>query len=141
MSAVSGSEAIPSTIMGLSSAGETWELLLMNVGLFVSLIEGIGEIHPYAKMAASILSAVVKPILSQDKRDKAVAKLLETMRDVYAYLNASDELKNIDDHRKTVLQRISRQTVECAYFIRDYSDIKNFCKIATARRRYTCAES
>ncbi|KAI0310253.1 hypothetical protein OF83DRAFT_1272573, partial [Amylostereum chailletii] len=126
MSVASGVDAATSGVEGMSSTLDTWDQLLNKVGIFASLIETIGEIHPYAKMASSILLGAVKPILSQDERDKSMQKLLETMNDIYGHVNTSQYLKNLDIERKSVLQRMSLQTVECAHFIRDYAKVKNF---------------
>ncbi|KAI0310037.1 hypothetical protein OF83DRAFT_1071175 [Amylostereum chailletii] len=126
MARISETAALHSATGGISGAADIWDRLLSNIQIFASLVESFGEIHPYAKMASSVLLAAVKPLLSQDERDKSVQKLLETMNDVYSHVKASENLNDIDDTRKFVLQCMSRQTVECAYFIRDYSKVKRF---------------
>jgi hypothetical protein len=55
-------------------------------------------------------------------------KLFQTMYDAYDFVVASWDLSMLDGGREAVLHKLSLQTIECAYFIRDQSKIKNFCK-------------
>ena len=63
---------------------------------------------------------------SQKERDKAIDHLVEVMNDVYSFVQEAEPLKNIISH-KQIVAVISQQTIECAYFIRDYSINENFC--------------
>ncbi|KIJ41765.1 hypothetical protein M422DRAFT_255075 [Sphaerobolus stellatus SS14] len=116
---------------GISTMVNFWESLLDKVKVFVSLVETIGEIHPYAKMASTILLSAVKPVLAQNERDKAMQELLKTIYNVYGYFTAAERLSVLDENRIKLLQRMSQQTVECAYYIRDQSKVKKFYLRAT----------
>ncbi|KIJ28727.1 hypothetical protein M422DRAFT_269936, partial [Sphaerobolus stellatus SS14] len=116
---------------GISTMVNFWEPLLDKVKVFASLVETIGEIHPYAKMASTILLSAVKPILAQNERDKAMQELLKTIYSVYDYFTAAERLSGLDENRRKLLQRMSQQTVECAYYIRDQSKVKQFYLRAT----------
>ena len=70
----------------------------------------------------------LQPVLSQDKRDNDMKKLLETIKDAYTHVNGSHLLTDLDDYRKTLLKDMSMQTVECAYFIKDHFNDKSFRK-------------
>jgi hypothetical protein len=70
-----------------------------------------------------------QPIIAQDERDQAMKLLCEAMNDAYGYVNAHLRLRdNLDEDRKSIILRLSLQTVDCAYFIRDKSSAKNFCE-------------
>ena len=70
-------------------------------------------------------------MIAQDKRDKAMEGLLAAMNDLYAFVAAADQLKDMDKDRKKLLKDMAMQTAECAYFIRDKSQVEGFCKYIT----------
>jgi hypothetical protein len=65
-------------------------------------------------------------IIDQATRDDSVRALLSKMHGVYTFLTQA-ELQDIK-FMKTVVERICRQTLECSYFIREYSQNKQFRK-------------
>ena len=67
-------------------------------------------------------------MIAQDKRDKAMDGLLTAMNDLYAFVAAADQLKDIDKDRKKLLKDMFVQTAECAYFIRDKAQVQSFCE-------------
>ncbi|KAG1813769.1 hypothetical protein DFJ58DRAFT_892070 [Suillus subalutaceus] len=85
----------------------------------------IPQVHPYAKMALGVLSCAAKIILVQVDRDKAVLKLLEKLDEVYSFITQDEMLGKISSMR-AILGKISQQTRECAHFIKNYSETKNF---------------
>ncbi|KAG2361021.1 hypothetical protein BDR07DRAFT_1208378, partial [Suillus spraguei] len=87
----------------------------------------ISQVHPYAKMALRVLSCAAKIILAQANRDKAVLKLLKKICEVYSLIIQDDMLAKISSMR-AILAKISQQTRECANFIKNYSETKNFCE-------------
>jgi hypothetical protein len=66
-------------------------------------------------------------ILAQTDRDAAVLKLLEKISEVYNFMTQDEELKQILSMH-AILGKISQQTRECARFITNYSETKNFCE-------------
>ncbi|KIJ52909.1 hypothetical protein M422DRAFT_242854 [Sphaerobolus stellatus SS14] len=127
---------VPSTLVqpgvdGISTMVNFWEPLLDKVKVFASLVDKFGEIHPYAKMASMILLSAVKPILAQNERDNAMQELLKTIYNVYDYFTTAERLSGLDENRRKLLQRMSQQTVECAYYIRDQSKVKKIYLRAT----------
>jgi hypothetical protein len=48
------------------------------------------------------------------------------MNEVYAFVHETEPLQKIKSHEKIVLL-MAKQTIECAYFIRDYAKNKSFC--------------
>ena len=67
-------------------------------------------------------------MIAQDKRDKAMEGLLAAMNDLYAFVVAADQLKDMDKDRKKLLKDMFVQTAECAYFIRDKAQVQRFCE-------------
>ena len=63
-------------------------------------------------------------IIDQTTRDDSVRSLLSKMNEVYTFLT-EEELRDIES-MKTVVERICYQTLECSYFIREYSQNKKF---------------
>lgn len=67
-------------------------------------------------------------IIDQKTRDNSVRSLLSKMDEVYTFLMKED-LQDIES-MKTVVERICYQTLECSYFIREYSQNKKFRKLS-----------
>ncbi|KZV84351.1 WD40 repeat-like protein [Exidia glandulosa HHB12029] len=109
-----------------AEAVDVWSELVDKVRVFSRLVEDVGDIHPYAKMATTILLSVTKPILAQDSRDKATQELLDEMKHVYDLATAAGQLSDLDKHRRDLLKSLSLQTVECASFIREQYGQKRF---------------
>ena len=66
-------------------------------------------------------------IIDQTNRDNRVRSLVSKMNEVYTFL-VKEELRDIES-MKTVVEHICYQTLECSYFIREYSQNKNFRKL------------
>ncbi|KIM79211.1 hypothetical protein PILCRDRAFT_74639, partial [Piloderma croceum F 1598] len=125
----------------IKSVSDTWGLLLQKIKLFSELVDSISEVHPYAKMAWSILSAAHKArplyvikvidlkfsqtILAQVDRDNHIVHLVEVMDDVYSFVKEAEPIKRIESHGR-IIALMAQQTTECAYFIRDYAMNKSF---------------
>ncbi|KIM86900.1 hypothetical protein PILCRDRAFT_815342 [Piloderma croceum F 1598] len=121
-------EAADTSATGLNniqSVSATWGPLLQKVKLLSELVDSIAEIHPYAKMAWSILSATHKTIIVQADRDDCIVHLVQVMDDVYSFVKEAEPMKKIESHRR-IVALMAQQTTECAYFIRDYAKIKSF---------------
>jgi hypothetical protein len=68
-----------------------------------------------------------KLIVDQVDRYGSIDNLIQTMNDVYNYVNAHGLLVDPGKDRKKILKRLVLQTTECAYFIQDISKNKSFC--------------
>ncbi|KZS91859.1 hypothetical protein SISNIDRAFT_397550, partial [Sistotremastrum niveocremeum HHB9708] len=82
-------------------------------------------VHPYAKIAWSVISAGYKIFQAQKQRDGAIAHLIDVMDDTYAFVIESEELFKVESQRK-FLEKLAKQTTECGYFIADYAKDKTF---------------
>ncbi|TBU40151.1 hypothetical protein BD309DRAFT_367004 [Dichomitus squalens] len=121
-----GATAIEATPEAVESAYELWKPVLEKVEIFASLVESIGDLHPYAKIASTVLLSVVKPVIDQDKRDNAMADLLKAMDDLYEFVNKTGRFTDLDEYRKRLLKDMSKKTQECAEFIQDEARFTNF---------------
>ncbi|TBU54148.1 hypothetical protein BD310DRAFT_828632, partial [Dichomitus squalens] len=125
-----GATAIEPTGEAVEGAYELWKPVLEKVEIFASLVEDIGDLHPYAKIASKILLSVVKPVIDQDKRDNAMADLLEAMNELYGLVNKTGRLSDLDEYRRRLLRDMSSKTEECAKFIQDEARFTNFCEVS-----------
>ncbi|KAG1817021.1 hypothetical protein EV424DRAFT_1513365 [Suillus variegatus] len=112
----------PAALDNIDSIGTTY---LQPLRIFDTVIGTIAEVHPYAKMALGVLSCASKIILAQADRDEAVLDLYKKLGQVYGFITQDDTLLKISSMRD-ILGQISQQTLECANFIRDYSEKKSF---------------
>jgi len=112
----------------------SWQPLLEKLQLFKDVVDKITEVHPYAKMAWSILSAIPQALLTQLHLDESVRGLFATMVDVYSFVLDADPLKSAGTKDRTkaqqkiveILVAMAAQTTECAYFIRVYAEKRSF---------------
>jgi hypothetical protein len=66
-------------------------------------------------------------VIAQSDRDQEVLGLVNKLDQVYGFMIQDDTLGQISSMRG-ILGQISQQTLECARFIRDYSETKSFCE-------------
>ena len=66
-------------------------------------------------------------IIDQANRDSSVGSLLLKMNEVYTFLTRK-ELRDIE-FMMIVVERITFQTLECSYFIQEYSKNEKFRKL------------
>jgi len=65
--------------------------------------------------------------LDQIERDGKITDLVQDMQALYAFLKGTDPSK-YDRPQNKIVTSLAQQTIECAYFIREYTD-PNFCKL------------
>ncbi|KAG2150643.1 uncharacterized protein EDB93DRAFT_1327918 [Suillus bovinus] len=111
----------------LATADDFQTTYLQPLKIFNTVIENLTNVHPYAKMALGVLSAASKIILAQTERDQSVQSLLEKLEQLYCFMSQEDTLAQISS-QLSIAGRIAQQTLECARFIRDYSEKKSFWK-------------
>ncbi|KAG2087911.1 uncharacterized protein F5147DRAFT_789725 [Suillus discolor] len=119
---LSAGENGPAALDDVDSIETTY---LQPLRTFDTVIGTIAEVHPYAKMALGVLSCASKIILAQADRDDAVLDLYKKLGQLYGFITQDDTLLKILSMRE-ILGQISQQTLECANFIRDYSEKKSF---------------
>jgi hypothetical protein len=65
--------------------------------------------------------------MKQVERDSKINSLVGTMASLYDFLHDAHPLGKIRSYEKTV-ERLVRQTTECAYFVAEYRKIESFGK-------------
>ncbi|KAF9460308.1 WD40-repeat-containing domain protein [Collybia nuda] len=118
-----------------------WQPLLTKVERFNNLMAIIVEVHPYAKLAWSILSAASKFMVDQMDRDENIQRLVSLLDDIFEFLGEASQLETIAEltnHQENqssdvrlrtqirILALLSQQVTECAHFICDYAKNTNF---------------
>ncbi|KZT54162.1 WD40 repeat-like protein [Calocera cornea HHB12733] len=117
---------------GLGGIASAWEPLLDKLDAFTQMMDVVSEVHPYAKMAWTVLSAAYKVVRAQQDRDDKLLSLVEKMKDVYEFRAQALELQRIrqdpgkDKRREEALCRLASQTVECGHFIASYAKDAGF---------------
>lgn len=66
-------------------------------------------------------------VIAQSDRDQAARGLVDRLDRVYDFMIQDETLGQISS-MLGILGQISQQTLECARFIRDYSETKSFCE-------------
>jgi hypothetical protein len=66
-------------------------------------------------------------IIAQAKRDEKILSLYKRLVDVYGFMTDVANLDKIKSMRD-MTGKVSEQTIECARFIREYSEPKSFCE-------------
>ncbi|KAF8548063.1 hypothetical protein OG21DRAFT_1607113 [Imleria badia] len=147
---VSALGSTPAVVDRLNSAVDTgnkvanevqaFQTLLKRMELFNTIVTDIAQvfgtvsslhslnatqIHPYASLAWSVISAATQVLVAQKNRDEGIARLAGAMSDVFAFVEDAEPLKRIKAHMKTITLLI-QQVTECGYFITDYTKQKNF---------------
>jgi hypothetical protein len=69
----------------------------------------------------------MKIILAQRDRDAAVSHLVKAMDDIFSFVHEAEPVSKIKSHQEIIVV-MTKQTTECAYFIRDYAMDKSFGK-------------
>ncbi|PPQ93483.1 hypothetical protein CVT25_008477, partial [Psilocybe cyanescens] len=72
----------------------------------------------------SLVDKIAAAIINQEIRDDSILSLLRKMNEVYTFLT-DNKLRDIES-MQSVVERICHQTLECSYFIREYSTNQKF---------------
>ncbi|KAG1906639.1 uncharacterized protein F5891DRAFT_474763 [Suillus fuscotomentosus] len=125
--ATSMASAVDNGPADLTAADDFETTYLRPLKIIDAVLEKITDVHPYAKMALGVLSAASKIIIAQAQRDQSIINLLKKLAEVYRFMAQDDSLGKIESTRD-IVGKIVHQTLECAPFIRDYSETKSFWK-------------
>ncbi|KZP09702.1 hypothetical protein FIBSPDRAFT_231509, partial [Athelia psychrophila] len=107
-------------LLAKAVASESISNVLDKLSRFMGIADELAKIHPYAKGAWDILSAVHKIIVAQVAIDQSVADLLKTIQDVYSFVDAIKEEPSKIKLLEDIIERILNQTAECGRFIQEY---------------------
>jgi hypothetical protein len=84
------------------------------------VLSSLYKVFPFFN-SALCLSRTVKAIQGQLDRDQKLVTLLETMENVYSFVDAIQSLPSKLQLLENVISQILKQTVECGIFIREYT--------------------
>ncbi|KAH9054284.1 hypothetical protein EDB87DRAFT_1825179 [Lactarius vividus] len=114
------------TIINLSNK---WEGALSRIKWVVDTLSPVAELHPIAKMAHGLLSAIPKTVLEQFQRDDNVQTLLVAMHDAFDFANQEDRFKAIqhDSRQAQILTLMLQHVCNCCDFIQSYANDSQFC--------------
>ena len=69
----------------------------------------------------------IQEVQNQVELDTNVMSLAEIINDTFDIVEKADELRR--ESKSKIIMRMIQQTTECAWFVRDYMKIENFCKL------------
>ncbi|KAG1743706.1 uncharacterized protein EDB91DRAFT_222922 [Suillus paluster] len=98
--------------------------LLVKISVFISVAERLAKLHPYARIAYAILATGYEVIKRGIACDAGLIRLMHTMQNTYDIVMTVKALPYLHE-RKHVIEAIVQQTIECAFFIRDYVDTRD----------------
>ncbi|KAG1730831.1 uncharacterized protein EDB91DRAFT_742641 [Suillus paluster] len=115
----------------VDDTADAFQPLLSGITTFVKIARTFAEAHPYTKMALMVLTAGYEVIQRQLARDDSIRRLASIMCESYGLVSNAPDLCNFHGQAETV-NLLARQTIECAYFIRDYAIHKSGLKHSIA---------
>lgn len=71
--------------------------------------------------------------MDQTQRDKNIQALLDEVTDIYTLAATYATMNNLDEPRRKILHSLVLKTVDCAYFVRDQSEVRSFSKLEFVR--------
>ncbi|KAL4072384.1 WD40-repeat-containing domain protein [Scleroderma yunnanense] len=98
---------------------------LQPLGVFNTVVNGIANIHPYARMALTTLTTASNLILSQTNLDASIGDLISKIKQIYELILENKVPSKINT-TKDVLVQLAQIVQECAHFVANYSETKNF---------------
>ncbi|KAI0257718.1 hypothetical protein BC834DRAFT_1046985, partial [Gloeopeniophorella convolvens] len=106
----------------------TWKAVLSKMMWVAEITEQIAEIHPYAKMAWSILSFIPKTISNQTQRDGSIRDLLQAIHDAFDIAQVASALQTLGPGSKQleVLGAMLQHVCDCGDFIQSYARVEGF---------------
>ncbi|KAI0036410.1 hypothetical protein K488DRAFT_41174 [Vararia minispora EC-137] len=133
--AITNTSAIVGAVNSFSDAYPTWEPLVSKIKFVVDIGGKLAQIHPFALMAWSLLSAVPKTIDAQVQRDQNVNTLLDELNDAFEVVvgnrsNEDFEMHCQDPTLVPIVASMLQQAGECCRFIQLYASTPGFWKRA-----------
>ncbi|KAK6977148.1 WD40 repeat-like protein [Favolaschia claudopus] len=112
------------TIKGVSTSGnfsKSFNVVLSALRNIVKIGDELAKVHPYANAAWTLLTSVYKIMVNQQEMDDKVIKLIEAMAGLYSFATDADMVMKKSRHVEESILNITKQTLECALLIREYS--------------------
>ncbi|KIJ42937.1 hypothetical protein M422DRAFT_253724 [Sphaerobolus stellatus SS14] len=93
--------------------------------ILIKFSEKIAGIHPYAKIAASVLLSAYNIWKAQNTRDQDMFELLNTIYELCNFMHDAAPME-IVPAQKSTLQKIMEQIIDCSQFISSYCNNRSF---------------
>ncbi|KAH9010296.1 hypothetical protein EDB85DRAFT_1297116 [Lactarius pseudohatsudake] len=109
---------------------DKWNGAVSRIKRVMDIVSPIAELHPFAKMAYGLVSAIPGTLLEQYERDDNVLTLLDAMHDAFDFTQHEDTLESIkpDSRQAEILTTMLRDVCSCSDFIRSYAKDEQFWK-------------
>ncbi|TFK52691.1 hypothetical protein OE88DRAFT_1807559, partial [Heliocybe sulcata] len=137
--AISGIDQVAASV---SDNQDIWQSLINKLGRLCEAADAVSEvrpfflvkpslnkqcqIHPYAKMALTVISAGLKVVVHGAERDQKILDLVSTMHDTFNFVEDAQPLPDCLKHQKDIILQMLRQSIECGYFIQKYAKDQQF---------------
>ncbi|KAI0257909.1 hypothetical protein BC834DRAFT_848238 [Gloeopeniophorella convolvens] len=124
-------EQSPSALDQAASVYDTWSVVLTRMKWVVDCTEKVAEIHPYVKIAWSVLSLIPRTILAQVERDENVKALVLAMSDALDLARDASAFENNirDSAQREILMDMLTHACTCSKFIQKYAENTQFSVI------------
>ncbi|THG94366.1 hypothetical protein EW026_g7089 [Hermanssonia centrifuga] len=123
-----GIDAGSAVVTQVHTIETTLKPVLDKLEVFCDIMDNVAEVHPYAKMAWTILKGVYTVVQNQFDRDQKILGLFAQMKSLYEIVD--DLQRQLDDianpgikSPKELLRCISIQTLDCCFFVRSYGSL------------------
>ncbi|KAH8993506.1 hypothetical protein EDB92DRAFT_410865 [Lactarius akahatsu] len=105
-----------------------WEGTLERIKWVMDTVSPVAELHPIAKMAHGLLSAIPRTLLEQFQRDYNIQTLLVAMHDGFSFANQEARFKAIrrDSRQAQILTLMLQHVCNCCDFIQSYAKDSHF---------------
>ncbi|KIJ39192.1 hypothetical protein M422DRAFT_258081 [Sphaerobolus stellatus SS14] len=103
----------------------SWKPVWSKFDALIKLSEKIAEIHPYAKIGASVLLSAYNIWKAQNTRDQDMFELLNTIYELCNFVHDAAPTE-IVPAQHNILQKIMEQIIDCSQFISSYCDNHSF---------------
>ncbi|KAI0264945.1 hypothetical protein BC834DRAFT_881233 [Gloeopeniophorella convolvens] len=103
----------------------TWGAVVNRMAWVVDITGKIAEVHPYAKMAWSILSFIPREIQGQIERDRNITSLLQAILDAFDIVEVANTWEGnnneVDPRQVKVLEAMVGHCCDCGDFVQSYA--------------------
>ncbi|KAI6043976.1 hypothetical protein EDC04DRAFT_498700 [Pisolithus marmoratus] len=123
-------------IQQILDSANNFRPLLDKIDLFLTITNALGDIHPYVRAGAVILTGVIKVFTAQLFLKENVKNLFDAMVDAHSFLTEADPLARINSHREIILALLEH-TEKCLRFLQDIAkDDVGFLKQLWAMNKF-----
>ncbi|KAF9032725.1 WD40-repeat-containing domain protein [Panaeolus papilionaceus] len=105
-----------------------WETTIERVKWLLKICEPLGELHPYAKMAISVISFIPGALLKQLENDQNICKLVDSMNSAFDLEPYEAYLKDMLPNQVRILKEMLQHVCTCSNFIQEYAKNPRFSR-------------